>query len=257
MSVKVMGRVWDADIPPNLKLVLLSYADAAEHDGTDIWPGWDRIATMTGYSRPTVARLTSELKTLGVLIQVGKGHTGRRAEYRIDLGHPSLRAYQDDTQSYSESLSNEPESVSNQAESLSPAIPLPSSTSVLPSRPKKERPRDLLWESFVEVHGDPATKTERAKFNAIVKKLREATVTPDEYQLLCQGWKAKHGLEPGTATVAERVGEIRHFIAKGPIIAPSPSDVTRHTERQRIMDLVAAGPAPMSEAQRIGKERNR
>ena len=48
MSVKVMGKVWDADLPPNLKLVLLAYADAAEHDGTEIWPGHERLASMTG-----------------------------------------------------------------------------------------------------------------------------------------------------------------------------------------------------------------
>ena len=79
MSVKVMGRVWDADLPPNLKIVLLAYADAAEHDGTEIWPGWERIAAMTGYSRTTVARLTTELLELGVLVKTGSGYRGHRA----------------------------------------------------------------------------------------------------------------------------------------------------------------------------------
>jgi len=254
MSVKVMGRVWDADLPPNMKLVLLAYADAAEHDGTDIWPGWERISTMTGYSQPTVARLTAELKTIGVLVQVGKGHTGQRASYLIDLEHPSLRAYQDDIQSESESLSPETESVSNDAESLSPVIPLPSLTPVLTSHPKKKRAPDFLWEAFVEVHGTPATESERGKYNAIVGKLREAQVEPDEYGLLCQGWKAKHGLEPGPATVANRVGEIRHFIAKGPIVAPTPRDVAQATERAKAQAMMDT-PRPISDARRKAQAR--
>ena len=102
------------------------------------------------------------------------------------------------------------------------------------------RPRDLLWESFVEVHGQPATKSERGKFNRIVANLKQADVTPTEYPILCQGWKAKHGLEPGPATVSERVGEIRHFVAKGPIVAPTKREVTRHTNRQRTRDAIAA-----------------
>ena len=139
MSVKVMGRVWDADLKPNLKLVLLAYADAAEHDGTEIWPGWDRIARMTNYSRPSVARLTADLLTIGVLIQIEPGHSGQRASYRIDLDHPIMRVSQDDTQPPDpERVSNQTERVSNQDESVSPVIPLPSSTSVLSSRPLSE-----------------------------------------------------------------------------------------------------------------------
>ena len=219
-----MGRVWDSSLSPNLRLVLLAYADAAEHDGTDIWPGWERISTMTGYSQPTVARLTAELKALGVLVQVGKGHTGRRAEYRIDLDHASMRAYQDDIQSESESLSNDAESVSNQAESLSPVIPLPSFTPVLPSHPKKRSP-DLLWESFVEIHGQPATKSERGKYNRAVANLREADVTPDEYPALVAAFTMKNnGLQGAPMTIAERVGELRHFVNRGPIRTASIDD---------------------------------
>ena len=242
-----MGRVWDADLPPNLKMVLLAYADAAEHDGTEVWPGWDVVSIMTSYSIPTVGRLTAELLTIGVLVQVAAGHTGRRAKYLIDLNHPILRVYQDDIQSESESLSNDAESLSNDAESLSPVIPLPSSTPVLTSRPLKRRAPDLLWEAFCQVHGQPATDSERGKYNRIVKKLRTAKVEPDEYGMLCQGWKAKHGLEPGPATISERVGEIRHFVKNGPILAPNPKDVQRHATsnaaKQAVLD---------HEARRIG-----
>ena len=133
-----MGRVWDADLSPNLKMVLLAYADAAEHDGTEIWPGWERISKMTGYSESTVGRLTADLIKLGVLVQVSKGYRGRRATYLIDLKHPILIAYQDDTQS-PESLPTEPESLSSERESLSPVIPLPSSSPILNFRASIKR----------------------------------------------------------------------------------------------------------------------
>ena len=223
-----MGRVWDADLPPNLKLVLLAYADAAEHDGTEIWPGWDRVAAMTGYSEPTVARITAELRKLGVLVQVQRGFTGQRSKYLIDLSHPSLRAYQDDMQSESESLSNDRESLSNDRESLSLTIPLPSYSPVLTSHPSSEATlsRDLLWESVVAIHGDPANRSERGKFNRAVKLLREANVTPDEYPALVQAYCARYDkLQPAVMTVASRVGEMRHFVAKGPIRSVSLDQV--------------------------------
>ena len=215
-----MGRVWDADLPPNLKLVLLAYADAAEHDGTEIWPGWDRVAQMTGYSEATVARITAELRRVGVLVRVQRGFTGQRSKYLIDLSHPALEAYQDDMQSDSESLSNDQKSLSNDAESLSPTIALPSYSPVLNSRPTSEATssRDLLWESVVEIHGEPATKSERGKYNKAVAELREAKVTPDEYPSLVLAYTSKYDtLQPAVMTVAHRVGEMRHFLSKGPI----------------------------------------
>jgi hypothetical protein len=83
MSVKAMGRVWDADLAPNHKLVLLAYADAAEHDGTQAYPGWERMVEMTGYSRSQVERITNELIGLGVLERVRAGRRGRRAEFAV------------------------------------------------------------------------------------------------------------------------------------------------------------------------------
>ncbi len=103
MSVKVMAQVWDSDLAPNHRLVLLAYADAAEHDGTKAFPGEERLAAMTGYSTPTIRRVTAELLDLGVLIQVKKGHRGQRAEYHV----PPPKASHPDTLSDGESLSSE------------------------------------------------------------------------------------------------------------------------------------------------------
>mgnify|MGYP002626830334 CR=1 FL=1 len=85
MSVKVLGRVWDTALPPNQRLVLLAYADAAEHDGTRSFPGEERLSDMTGYSRSQVQRITTELVKLGVLVRVKPGFRGQRAEFAVDL----------------------------------------------------------------------------------------------------------------------------------------------------------------------------
>lgn len=100
MSVKVMGKVWDADLPPNHKLVLLAIADAAEHDGTRSYPGDDRLVRMTGYSRSQVRRIIRELIEAGYLTQLCRGWRGQRAEYLVNLA--KLEASQIATHSESE-----------------------------------------------------------------------------------------------------------------------------------------------------------
>lgn len=89
MSVKVMAQVWDSDLPPNHKLVLLAYADAANDDGTHCFPGEERLAQMTGYSVSQIRRITRELIDSGRLIQVKRGYRGQRAEFAIPKGAQS------------------------------------------------------------------------------------------------------------------------------------------------------------------------
>ena len=93
---------------------------------------------------------------------------------------------------------------------------------------------------FVQVHGEPASTSERGKYNAVVKKLRAADVTPEEYPLLVVAFTTKHGgLQPGVPTVAERVGELRHFVARGPIQNRSLDELA---EEQRWDALAAEEP---------------
>ena len=76
MSVKVMGFVWDLELPPNLKLVLLAYADHADHDGGSIYPAIGTVAQKTGYSPREVQRLTRELEARGRLVADGSAKFG-------------------------------------------------------------------------------------------------------------------------------------------------------------------------------------
>jgi len=169
MSVKVMGRVWDADLPPNHKLVLLAYADAAEHDGTRSYPGWERLVQMTGYSRMHVHRITSELLGSGLLVQVRAGRRNQRAEFRIPL---ERIVSQDATL-------NQPFSVTSDGDNVTPSV-LP-----VPSSPNGDASH-LLFEAFYEFWqdhrytGGVLPKSTRGRINAAVKEAREAGITADE-----------------------------------------------------------------------------
>ena len=201
MSVKVMGRVWDADLKPNLKLVLLAYADAAEHDGTEIWPGWEDMEIMTSYSRPSVARLTAELLAIGILIQVKKGHIGQRASYEIDMSHPRMRVSHVDTLPPDpERVSNQTERVSNQGERVSPVIPLPSSTPVLSSRPTSEAQRatnrhDKLVYALIfalEWNLDEITQPTWGRLHKAAKDLEAVEADPNEVARRAQVYRVNY-----------------------------------------------------------------
>jgi DnaD/phage-associated family protein len=84
MSVKIMGFVWDLDIPQNEKLVLLAYADHASHDGSNIYPAVSTIAKKTGYSERSVQMITRALEGRGYLVSDGQGTHGTN-KWRIPL----------------------------------------------------------------------------------------------------------------------------------------------------------------------------
>lgn len=77
MSVKVMGAVFDLDIPSNWKLVLLAYADHASHDGENVRPAVKLIVEKTNYSERQIQRVTSELAAAGYLVPRNKRVGGR------------------------------------------------------------------------------------------------------------------------------------------------------------------------------------
>jgi DnaD/phage-associated family protein len=87
MSVKVMGWVWDQDIPRDEKFVLLAYADHAEHDGSRVFPAIQKVAKKTGYSERSVQRITRKLEESGWLIpEYGQeGGRGISAHWRIPI----------------------------------------------------------------------------------------------------------------------------------------------------------------------------
>jgi hypothetical protein len=83
MSVKVMGQVWDADLPRPEKFVLLAYVCHAQRDDPSIRRSVGRIAWQTGYSRRSVQQITQKLLDREILVQIGTSDAGVK-EYRID-----------------------------------------------------------------------------------------------------------------------------------------------------------------------------
>jgi hypothetical protein len=88
MSVKVMGWVWDQDLPQNEKFVLLAYADHADHNGCNVYPSIDLIAVKTGYSRRSIQRITDKLKLKGYLLPDGTSKHGTN-KYEIPMPMPT------------------------------------------------------------------------------------------------------------------------------------------------------------------------
>lgn len=77
MSVKVTTWVWEQDLPPNMKIVLLAVADHADDDGGNSYPSHDTLAKKTGFSTRQVKRVLDSLAQSGY-IEVGKAHIPHR-----------------------------------------------------------------------------------------------------------------------------------------------------------------------------------
>jgi len=88
MSVKQSGKVWEVELDPMDKLVLLALADHADHEGNNIRPGNDLICAKTGLSERTISQKIAKFVEEGILIPI-KSQTGRgrKREYRMCLDH--------------------------------------------------------------------------------------------------------------------------------------------------------------------------
>ncbi len=127
MSVKQMALVWDLDLAPNKRLVLLAYADHADDDGDNVFPSLGRVAHKTGYSVDQVRRLSRELAADGLMELaekgVGRGNTHR---YRLTLEKGSkLPAFKPKSEKVAESQ----EKVASRPEKVAPMPPEPSEPS--------------------------------------------------------------------------------------------------------------------------------
>lgn len=84
MSVRIMSKVFDADMESTKKFILLAYADHADHAGGNIFPAVATIAKKTGYSERTVQRITRQLEDDKILISDGTGRHGTN-KWKIDI----------------------------------------------------------------------------------------------------------------------------------------------------------------------------
>lgn len=91
MSVKLMGQVFELDLPRPEAWVLMSLVDHAEHDGSKIFPSVDLIAWKTGYKRRQVQNIVRSLISRGLLVLVEEARDHRPREYRAELTGAPLK----------------------------------------------------------------------------------------------------------------------------------------------------------------------
>ncbi len=107
MSAKVSGQVWELDLPPTDKLVLLALADHADHEGKNIRPGNELLCAKTGLSQQRVTQAIANFVKLGVLLPVNRktGRTHKR-EFTLNTNPIKKRRYFKDKEeeSYADSV---------------------------------------------------------------------------------------------------------------------------------------------------------
>lgn len=89
LSAELLGRAFKADIRPHAyKLVFLKLVDAAQDDGTKIFPSIKTIAKAAGVSERHTKRILQGFVGIGLLRIVSEGGKGRgdTREYVLDLG---------------------------------------------------------------------------------------------------------------------------------------------------------------------------
>lgn len=84
MSGKIMGQVWDLDLPHNKLIVLLAMADHADHDGSRVYPSMGLIAWKTGYSERHVRRIVGQL-VKDKLLSTDEKRPGQTTLYSIHV----------------------------------------------------------------------------------------------------------------------------------------------------------------------------
>lgn len=155
MSVKQMTMVWELDIDPNEKIVLLAYADHADDEGEHVYPSLGRVAHKTCYSVDQVRRISKKLTEAGLMELVKKGQgRGHPHQYRLTLQKGSrLPAFQSKAKGGTQNA----EKVASEAQKggiAAPPEPSLSETSVQPSSYEEESKAS----SSADSQSEPPTK---------------------------------------------------------------------------------------------------
>ena len=94
MSAKFSGKVWELDLKPTEKLILLALSDHADHEGENVRPGNDLLVAKTGLTQQTVTAALAKFVEQGILEPVndctGRGH---KREFNIILDGAPRRQY--------------------------------------------------------------------------------------------------------------------------------------------------------------------
>lgn len=94
MSAKISGKVWELELDPTEKLVLLALSDHADHEGNNVRPGNDLLVAKTGLSERTIGLKIASFIERGILepedTATGRG---RVREFTLDPDQCERRQY--------------------------------------------------------------------------------------------------------------------------------------------------------------------
>lgn len=85
MSAKISGKVWELELDPMDKLVLLALADHADHEGNNVRPGNDLLCAKTGLSQQTISAKITKFIEAGLLTpSTTMFGRGKKREFSIE-----------------------------------------------------------------------------------------------------------------------------------------------------------------------------
>lgn len=171
MSVEVSSWAWRQRVgDAGAKLALLKLADQANDEG-ECWPSRATIAEDCECDISSVKRRIRRLRELGLIVIEPRYEDGRQTSnlYRLQLGVTSAP----------------PRGATAPSRGVQPRPPRgwhsydPAEPSEEPSlnRGTPPRQRDVVWDTLVEILGEPTNKQARSKRNAAVKYLKESLAT--------------------------------------------------------------------------------
>ena len=99
MSIMLMARVWELDLPHAQSWVLMALTDHAADDGTRCYPSVKTLSWKTGYSERYVQALLQSLREQDIITPVAyeTGGRGKSTHYHIHLENASLKDEPTDT----------------------------------------------------------------------------------------------------------------------------------------------------------------
>ncbi|RKZ84513.1 MAG: hypothetical protein DRQ39_08255 [Gammaproteobacteria bacterium] len=205
------------------------------------WPSQRRVAKDLGMSRTKVMGALNSLEAEGwILITASPETTGHKQRHSYTIfGLRPQRLFEMEPDHATHRLATQAGTPGVRSGTPDGPVPdhdvVPNKNQQLEPEPdpglaaKPQRPPDPVWDSFIAVHGNPEDGTERGKFNRAVKLLKDAKVTPEEYPMLVAAYSMKYDdLQPAPMTVPVRIGEMRHFMNRGPINVPDRETLNRH-----------------------------
>lgn len=93
MSGKLVGQVYDLDLPHNEQSIMLALADHGHDDGSHIHPSVPYVAWKTGYTERQVQTILRRLEAKGLIepVAYATGGRGKATEYQMHIERGTMK----------------------------------------------------------------------------------------------------------------------------------------------------------------------